>query len=224
MALVSVIPARGGSKGIPKKNLAKLGQLTLVERTLKFSSSINLISQTILSSDSIEILQIAKNYDNVILHHRPAYLSDDNSTTDDLLLHLIEVYNLKMSDVILILEPTSPFRSLSSFYNAYSQFQSSDCDTLITVAEDRGAFWVYNDQGKLIRAFNNTSSRRQERKPIFRELGVFYLIKVGAFISRSMISGSQNLYAYEINGIEQIDINTPVDLQIAQQLHNLNEI
>jgi CMP-N,N'-diacetyllegionaminic acid synthase len=224
MALVAVIPARGGSKGIPKKNLAKIGELSLVELALKFAVSIDQVSQVILSSDSSEILQVATSFEGVFLDQRSSHLATDASTTDDLLLNLIGKFGLLENDIILLLEPTSPFRTVSTFEKAYTEFINNKYDTLITVSRDSGAFWVLSEEEKFVPATNNTSSRRQERSPLFRELGVFYFINVGAFKQRGKITGSKNILAYEIFGVEQIDINTPLDLQIAQSLYSYIEL
>jgi CMP-N,N'-diacetyllegionaminic acid synthase len=110
--LTAVIPVRGGSKGIPGKNLYRLGRDTLLERTIKLAKNCPYVDRILVTTDNPEMYAIAKSYDVAAPVLRPAYLANDNAKTIDVVLHQIETAPID-AGYVLLLQVTSPLRTLA---------------------------------------------------------------------------------------------------------------
>lgn len=150
MYIVSLIPARGGSKGIPNKNIKLLNNKPLIEYSINTSLKSKIINETIVSTDSSEIAFIAKNLGAKVPFIRPSNISQDNSPDIDFVKHYINWVrnnNAKMPDIIIHLRPTYPIRdidmvnkSIETFINNYDKY-----DSLRSVIEiDKSAFKMYH--------------------------------------------------------------------------------
>lgn len=217
MKLVAMILARGGSKSVPRKNIKKLCGKPLIAHTINLANNLQLFNDVIVSSDDLEILRIAKeNGAETIL--RPEQFASDTSTSESAIIHALEELKKlnKNYDAVVLLEPTSPLRKIETVRGAIEKFESSDYTTLISVVEDFSTFWLPN-KNKSERLFPNQSRRRQERLPLYREVGVIYISKVDHILSnKSFIS--DNLFTYITDSGESIDINSDLDFTYAEIL------
>ena len=121
--IVSIIPARGGSKGLPRKNIVDLSGLPLISWTINASLKSKYIDRTIVSSDDAEILEIAQNHGAEIIH-RPSNLASDSSTSEVVLEHALNVLDDQGTgkiDYIVLLQPTSPLRSCNDIDAAFEK-------------------------------------------------------------------------------------------------------
>ena len=135
--IVSIVPARAGSKRIPGKNKILFQGQTLVEWSLKFSLKCNKINETILSTDDSDIIRLANKY-KVRLHKRSKILSGDKASTFDLIKSIYYDYLNEKADIIFLLQPTSPLREKKLIHNALKKiYQSSDWTSLIEVYKSR---------------------------------------------------------------------------------------
>lgn len=216
-----VIPARGGSKGIPKKNIYPLNGKPLLSYTIELVINSNLSNtDVVVSTDAHDIKQIAQSYSNIYVVDRPAELSGDKASTEDTLLHAIffmESYLKKTYDTVITLQPTSPLRQVKTLQNFVKQFENDypKYDALLSLSEDRTDFWVYNNQKCYERLYPNAPRRRQERVPLFKENSAYYITAVESLkLTHSVLGTNPN--GFIISEIEGIDINEPVDLVIAQ--------
>jgi len=147
--IISIIPARAGSKRIPGKNNFILNGQSLVEWSIKFSNSCNQISQTIISTDDKKIKNICKNYD-VDLHHRSKDLSGDQSSTFELIKEIYFNYFDQKPDIIVLLQPTSPLREKKLLKKALEIInKNKDWSTVIELfpiqyftGQIKNGFWV----------------------------------------------------------------------------------
>ena len=105
--IIAVIPARKGSVGIKNKNLQKINEISLIDRSIKYAKESNLFDKIIVTTDYNESLFDSK---NVIVRNRPKELATNESTMVDVLEDVIEYYNINQNDKIILLQPTSPFR------------------------------------------------------------------------------------------------------------------
>jgi CMP-N-acetylneuraminic acid synthetase len=223
-----VIPARGGSKGIPKKNIYPLKGKPLLAYTIEVVISAELDSaDVVVSTDSEEIKKVALNYSDIYVVDRPENLASDNASTEDALLHALDFmeHNLnKKYEAVLTLQPTSPFRkkeTLRKFIKEYED-HADMYDALLSLSEDRTDFWITDDNGKFERLYRNAPRRRQERRPLYKENSAYYITNVKSLRETHSVLGN-NANGFLISEIEGIDINEPDDLIIAEAFMNCND-
>ena len=131
--VISIIPVRGGSKGIPRKNLLILEGETLLDRAIKQSLSCKMIDATYVSTDSQEMFEISKKYNANTKNIRPKELASDKASTIDVVLHVLKEMN--ESDVIVILlQVTTPFRSMDDFHKVFELYSKDACNSVASVS------------------------------------------------------------------------------------------
>jgi len=178
--IVAIIPARGGSKGIPKKNLIDFCGKPLVSWTIEQALAVKSVSTVWVSSDSNQILNIAKNLGaNTI--SRPKSLSSDTATTESTWSHALNIIEQKTGtvDIMIGLQPTSPVREPKDIEKAIKIFEKSKCDSLFSATEI-GDFYIWQKKGKKLTSLNydyNTRGRRQDYTKQYAENGSFYIFK-----------------------------------------------
>lgn len=177
--IVAIILARGGSKGIPKKNLKKICGKPLVSWTIEHALQTKEVSSIWLSSDSDQILKIGKNFGiNVI--KRPKNISKDSSTSVSGWIHAINIIekNTKI-DLVVALQPTSPIRESKDIKNGINDFLKNKYDSMFSGAEI-GDFLIWKKQNNTLKSVNydfKNRLRRQEINNEYVENGSFYIFK-----------------------------------------------
>lgn len=219
-SVITVIPARGGSKGIPKKNIALLGGKPLLAYTIEAAQEAHLDGPIVVSTDDNEITAVAKKL-GVEVVKRPQEISGDTAPTEDALLHTLDEYQARgMSfDLVLTLQPTSPFRkpqTISAFVKQFCEMRSK-YDAMLSFHEDRTDFWFQEDNGEFRRLFPDAPRRRQARRPLYGENSVLYITKVTALSETKSILGRRPA-GFIIQHEEALDINDPCDLLLAEFL------
>lgn len=218
---VVIIPARGGSKRIPDKNLQLLGEITLLEHSINYAkANSDFINDIVVTTDAKEIADVAITAGAKIIE-RPANLSGDNCTTVSALKHAL--VNLKKEfDVVILLQPTNPLRPESLLRDSLKEFQKGDYDSLVTVSRN------YHKLGKIVRnkfvPYNyNMGQRSQDMEPLYYENGLLYIMRSN-IIMKDVLLGDKNL-AYEINHpYAKVDIDTWDDLRYAQFLYQNDKL
>ena len=218
MRYLVVVPARGGSKGIKKKNIAKLCGKPLILYTLECMKAANINGDIVVSSEDEEILQVAKQVEGVIAIRRPRELAMDNSSTEDALIHALNEmrnYYQKEYDVVITAQPTSPLRKVDTVKKFINEFEkvADSYDAQITFTENRADMWVNNNG--FCRLYPNAPRRRQEREPLYVENSMLYATKIGSLMSTHSVLGTK-VNGFVISEIEGIDINEPIDLKLAE--------
>lgn len=222
MKTLIVIPARGGSKGIPGKNIYPINGKPLLNYTLDLLEKVKLEdTDVVVSTDSEEIKRMTRSYENVIVIERPYNISGDKASTESALLHALEVMSEKYNrqyDAVMTLQVTSPLRKeetlrkfIKSYENNYPKYNA-----LLSLNEDRTDFWIKSDEG-FERLQKNAPRRRQEREPLYVENSAYYITEVDALRETGSILGT-SVNGYVISGIEAIDINESIDILIVEDL------
>ena len=223
--VLAVIPARGGSKGIPRKNLCKAGGISLVARAVKFTKALMWIDRVVLSTDDREIAEEGRKYGAEVPFLRPLELAGDTSKSVDVWRHaLIEVekyYNTSF-EISILLEPTSPFREPRHMEEVVEKLVEGGYDSVLTVSETDSKghplkqmvikdnrVGYYDDAGKDIIA-------RQQLTPVYHRNGVAYAIMRKCLVEQKTIIGA-NASAVIIDE-PLVNIDTKHDLMIAQFL------
>jgi N-acylneuraminate cytidylyltransferase len=225
--ILAFIPARGGSKGIPNKNIKLFNGKPLIEWTIESALKSKLIHKVIVSSDSKKILSLSKNFGaDVIL--RPKNISGDRSTTESAINHCIK--NLEDSfDVIVLLSPTSPIRRKEDIDNAIKQFKLKKLDSCFSASRlNDFLIWEYNKKIKKFKSINydfKNRGIRQNRELNYVENGSIYVFR------RDLIKYKNNRIAgkigmYLMNFWQSFEIDEKNDwklLEIIQKNYILNK-
>ena len=230
LKILAVIPARGGSKGIPLKNLSIVGNKTIVELAAIVASNISTIDRVIVSTDSIPIADAAAKGGADAPFFRPEYLSGDKISDLDVLTHAlleIELYDSCTYDVVVMLQPTSPLRKKEQVVETIEKLIKNDFDAVWTVSETdskshplkqltiKGNSLNYYDKvGKNIIA-------RQQLNPVYHRNGIAYAIKRSCLIDKKSIMGDKT--GYLICHGNNISIDTEFDLELARQFFSDKE-
>jgi CMP-N,N'-diacetyllegionaminic acid synthase len=220
----ALIPARGGSRGIPRKNLAVIGTKTLLEKTIETALACNVFQKIFVSSDDYELLNLAYNYP-VDIHQRSAWASGDDATASDVLRNFLEVFDETTLKSIRItyLQPTSPFRTVDSILQALSKADGheSGCCVSITKAKNIPHKMVTVDNGILhpflLQSGESLTANRQQLPDIYLPNGSIYVFPIWRFLNTGSIPIKGASYLI-LNERESLDIDSSFDLEIARLL------
>ena len=212
MKIVSIIPARGGSKGIPNKNIKDINGQPLISYNIEASIKSN-IDETWISTDDDVISNISSKYGAKVLK-RPEYLADDNASSDDVLLHFAE--NVEF-DILVFLQCTSPLTTFEDINGAIKLLNTCEFDSVLSVCDNHGGWlcggftWeIIGKQASPDYDINNRP-RRQDCTPSFRENGAIYVTTRDALLkSKCRISGDIGLYIMPRQ--RSFEIDEPEDL------------
>lgn len=186
MRILGIIPARGGSKGVPEKNKKLLAGKPLVVYSIEQGLKSNYLDNLIVSTDDPEIAEISIKAGVEVPFMRPENLAKDHSSSIDLVLHALEFFESQniFFDAVCLLQPTVPFRKSEFIDAAIEQFKSKNTDCLISVREiphQFNPYWVFEkkDNDLLISSKNDFPiiKRRQELPSAFYRDGSIYLTK-----------------------------------------------
>lgn len=221
MKILAVIPARGGSKGIPKKNIFPLKGKPLIEYTIECALDSEACDDIAVSTDSDDIVQVVKKYPQVILIPRPDNISGDDASTEEALLHALQFMRAeygKEYEAIMTLQATSPLRkpaTIKKFREEYERVHIK-FDAMLTLHENRADHWVCVN-GRYERLYPNASRRRQEREPLYIENSCIYITSAESLkITKSVLG--RNVAGFIVSEEEGMDINEPMDIKIIEGL------
>jgi CMP-N,N'-diacetyllegionaminic acid synthase len=219
--VVALIPARGGSKGIPRKNLALIRGRTLLEYAIRAARESAVITRTIVSSDDEEILAEAVRHGAEALE-RPAALSTDTATTDAVIAHFIAAALSPQltAQPLVLLQPTSPLRTGSHIAQAVQLWRDSRASAVISVFEPEhhpAKSFRLDEFGMLRGLFSADApfSPRQSLPRAFQPNGAVYVFSAEAFLSEKRIP-RERLVPLIMGSEESLDIDCVADLSRAE--------
>lgn len=219
---LAIIPARGGSKRLPRKNILDLQGKPLIAWSIKAAINSRYIDKVIVTSDDEEILQIAKQYGSDIIK-RPNELSSDTATSFDAIRHTIE--NVEHFDYIVLLQPTSPLRTSQHIDEAIEQLHDKNADAIISVCEmDHSPLWSNtlpksDDMSHFLRD-EVKNKRSQDLEQYYRLNGAIYISNTEKLLKEKSFMLKENIYAYKMDKRYSIDIDEEIDFKIAEVLIN----
>ena len=220
--MLAIIPARGGSKGLPGKNIKLLNGKPLIAYTIEAAMAAKKISRIIVSTDSRQIAKVAMDYGAESPFLRPKHLATDTALSIDIYdytLSEIEKQEAVKIEKFMVLQPTSPLRTAEDIDNAIELFNTKSADSVISYCQAHHPIkWhrYVTNEGKLKNIFEETLNNRQEERPSYFPNGAIYIIRRDLIKKRSYIS--DNSYAYIMDKKKSIDIDTIEDFEYAEFL------
>lgn len=225
MKILGLIPARGGSKGIPNKNRKELGGKPLLQYTIDAALESKLLDEVVFSSEDDTLLELAERMGARVEFKRPISLATDAAGSIDVVLHALEELSAKgrKYDAVCLLQVTTPFRTSDDIDIAISKFTEMGCDSLISVQKvphQYNPHWVFElSEGKLKIATGEDRiiKRRQELPDAFIRDGAIYVTKTEVLYKERSFFGINNSYI-ELDGRNHVNIDTLSDWERAEQI------
>lgn len=216
-----VIPARGGSKGLPRKNILPLGGKPIIYYTIDAARGVTCDDNICLSSDDHEIIKTAEDHGLKVKFTRPAQLANDTASSQDVILHALDYYeNIlhKSFNKIILLQPTSPFRNSKHIMDAYSIWQDN-LDMVVSVNESKANpyfnLFEEDEYGNLVKSKEGNFTRRQDCPKIYEYNGAIYIIRVESLKIKAM-NAFTRVKKHVMDEFSSVDIDTPSDLLFAE--------
>jgi CMP-N-acetylneuraminic acid synthetase len=220
MRILGVIPARGGSKAIPEKNLVELGGKPLIKWTLDAASA-STLERVVVSTDDEKIAAYCVEHGTEVPFRRPKELSTDGAQTIDAVIHALDFLDEEF-DAVMLLQPTTPFRSAEDIDQCVQMLTSSDANSVISVVDVAGhhpARMKFLEHGLLVDppfAEVVENQPRQELRPMFIRNGAVYLTRVRTLRMRSF--KGQKCLGFVMPAERSVNIDDMNDLKIARAM------
>jgi CMP-N,N'-diacetyllegionaminic acid synthase len=230
LKVLSVIPARGGSKGVPLKNLRKVGGVPLVEIAAKVACEVDLIDRIVVSTDHEEIVLAAINGGADAPFRRLEELSGDRVSDKDVLVHALqemERIDDVVYDIIIMLQPTSPLRKAEDVSNAIQMLVDGQFDSVWTVTETDSKSHPLKQmtiQNSNLEYYDQVGIKiiaRQQLEPVFHRNGIAYAISRDCLINQNSIKGKNT--GVIINKGNHISIDTEFDIELVEFILSRNQ-
>jgi len=221
LEILAIIPARGGSEGIHRKNVQPLGGKPLLAHTIDAAKDAKFVKRIVVSTDDQEISSVAKTYGADVIW-RPRELSNSKSSSESALLHALESLQSSenyIPEILVFLQCTSPLRSAADIDGAVQTLFEKNADTVLAVTPFHSFIWEYDKGGNAVGINHDKSFRkmRQDQTNQYLETGAVYILKVAGFIeARHRFFG--NTATFIIPKERSVEIDEPIDLLIAEHL------
>jgi CMP-N,N'-diacetyllegionaminic acid synthase len=213
MSVLAIIPARGGSKGIPRKNIKPLMGKPLIGWTIDVAKQSSCIGRIIVSTEDQEIVSVARELGADVPFMRPAELATDETPGMASVLHAIP--QLPDYDWVLLLQPTSPLRSAKDIDGIWQFCQARGAPSAVSVCEvGKHPYWMYQlDDAQRLESFikgRPAVTRRQDLTPVYALNGALYLARTDWLLERQDFIGPETL-GYIMPPERSVDLDTPQD-------------
>lgn len=218
-SVLAIIPARGGSKGIPHKNIADAGGRPLISYTIEAAKNCPYIDRILVSTDDKKIAGVSRSCGADVPFLRPDYLSSDTAKSIDAVLHAIDFCREhdRAYDIAVLLQPTSPLRTGEDITGALDHFIRNGFDSLLSLSE-------IDEHPLLTRQIDETTKRlkpllpmgstvrRQDMAPYYHVNGAIYINYCKDLTRETSLN--DNHYGYVIPALHGLDVDTPADLEL----------
>lgn len=222
MKNIAIIPARGGSKRLPNKNILLLDGIPLIAHSIIYAQkNATIINAVFVSTDDEKIKEIAIKYGAKVID-RPIELSGDFEPTVSALKHCLEVIDNNEIENVILLQPTNPLRPEILLHDAFEVYKENNCDSLFTVTENHQKLGKIKD--KEYTPFNyEIGLRSQDLEPLYFENGLLYISKAKTILNDEVIT--KNAFPYQVNHVfSTVDIDTQEDFDYAEYLLKKSKI
>lgn len=222
--VLAVIPARGGSKRLPRKNILGLAGKPLIAWTIEASNKSKYVDRLIISTDDKEIMSVGERYGAQIPFTRPESLASDTASTNDVILHAIELIEEEY-DIVVILQPTSPLRTADDIDKALEVFLKSGVSGVISVCEcEHSPLWsnTLPKNGSLENFLDSKvlGKRSQDLPKYYRLNGAIYAFSIGEYLENRGAFYDQRAFGFVMPTLRSIDIDNELDFKLAEVILN----
>lgn len=222
--ILFLIPARGGSKEIPHKNIKILGNKPLINYSIEFARKFADDADICVSTDDDKIIKVVSESNLKIPFQRPENISTDFSTTDEVIEHALNYYKSKgiNYDIVVLIQPTSPFREEQDLMNMLNEFNESiDIIASVCIPKSNPYFTLFeeNKQHLLVRCKKSNSTRRQDAEKVYAFNGSIYIINAKTFRIDNLSKKKIKKYLMQ-DPIYSIDIDEELDWLLAETILN----
>ncbi|MBV6493611.1 MAG: CMP-N,N'-diacetyllegionaminic acid synthase [Turneriella sp.] len=228
---LAIIPARGGSKGLPSKNIKELCGKPLIAWSIEAALNSKYLDEVMVTTDSKEIAAIAKQYGAKVPFLRPAHLASDSATTFDAIKHTLDFYKQdidKEFDYVVLLEPTSPLREVNDIDNMIEKIVQNEMefDSIVSIGE------VHEHPSIMKKIITpnqlapfceelEMKTRRQDNKPAYFPYGVAYIAKTASLLIEKTFYTKRNTF-YEIKRHQCYEIDDIYDFLAIESIMRYN--
>ena len=221
-SIIGIIPARGGSKGVPNKNIKIVGGKPLIAWTIEESKKSKYLDRLILSSDSKQIINVANRFGCETPFVRPIELAQDNTSGMAPVFHALEVLSGKY-DYVVLLQPTSPLRKREDIDRCIEKCIDHDWPACVTVTEaQKSPYWMYHlndgdDRMIPVMKMEKRIGRRQELPKVYIVNGAVYVAHVEWLMNRKDFITDET-HCLIMPAERSVDIDNDIDLKFANFL------
>lgn len=225
--VLALICARGGSKGVPGKNVKHLCGKPLIQWSIECAKNCTEIDDIVVSTDCSRIAEASKNAGAEVPFMRPDFLASDQSKQIDAIAHALEFLKEQEREykAIALLQPTCPLRKSEDISGALQLLEEQNADTVITVTEGNSVvfstFYDRSDDGRLEQKFeaSKEGTIRQDFPAIYKRCGVIYILRPDYILKNRVLYG-EKVYGYVIPEERSFDIDTQFDWELTEVLMN----
>lgn len=222
--ILAIVPARGGSKGVPRKNIKDLNGKPLIAYTIEAAKASQYIDKVMVSTEDSEIKDVSLKFGGEVPFFRPQQLATDSSPSIDAILYTInrlkEEYNY-FPKYVCLLQCTSPLRNEKHIDEAFLKLKETNMDAIVSVCEaEVNPYWSNVFKGDKLDYFleeGKNITRRQDLPDVYRINGAIYIIKTDVLIENKTFE-PDNLTGYIMDNMSSVDIDTSLDFSIAELL------
>lgn len=217
-SVLAIIPARGGSKRLPRKNVLALAGKPLIAWTIESAVSSKLIDRVVVSTDDDEIANVSTEYGASVPFLRPEHLASDTATSNDVILHALDALDEEF-DIVVLLQPTSPLRKQFHIDEALELLISKAGEGIISVtACEHSPLWANTlpSDGEMDGFLDALSNRRSQELPQYYRLnGAIYCFNVGSIRRNEGIFFGKSVFSYVLPSECSVDIDSEYDFDFA---------
>lgn len=215
-----VIPARGGSKGLPGKNIKDLCGKPLIAYSIDVARAFADDEHICVSTDSEEIKRVVEDYGLTVPFIRPAYLATDTASSNDVLIHAVNYFEMLGREYkrLVLLQPTSPLRSIEDVSGSLTLY-SDDIDMVVSVTKSHAPAVLCNDdeEGYVQLVFNKNAAGRQELQDMYEFNGAVYVMNIQALLKKG-IAGFTKKVKYVMSKEHSVDIDDIIDFKLVETM------
>lgn len=216
MKVVVIIPARGGSKGVPRKNVRLLAGKPLIHYSIMEALRCRAVDKVVVSTEDDEIAEASRAAGAEVIN-RPKALADDNVATLPVLVHAVKHLEKTgyVPDIIVLMYATAPL--VKSHYVEEGIKKMMSCDSVISVCEDTRNYKLWEKRGNSYKPLFKKRIDRQKVPKLYRENGAFYIMFYDTLMKKKSITGKKTKLVF-MKPEESIDINTTLDFAFAETI------
>lgn len=222
--ILVIVPARGGSKGVPRKNIRNLNGKPLISYTIEEAKKSKYIDRVVVSTEDIEIAKVSEKFGAEVPYLRPVELSKDDSPTIDCIIHVVNWLKEKenyIPDYVCLLQCTSPLRTYKDINGTIEKTINLNMDGAVSICEsEANPYWsnvFYGDKLKYFIEEGKQITRRQDLPKVYRMNGSVYVIKTNILLEQKTFE-TENITGYVMNNENSVDIDNEIDFKLAELL------